>query len=250
MTRLAERRLIMNADDFGISPGVNAGIIEAHERGIVTSASLMVRWPDAVAAANLGREHPRLSLGLHVDIGEWAFTEGEWVRLYEVVSADDEAALREELNRQIGAFEQITGHVPTHLDAHQHAHATDPLRSLMLAAAERLGVPVRDLRGGIRYSGVFYGQGSKGAAFLDGITVDALTAALRALPHGVTEMCCHPSLAADMAGMYQHERLLELKTLCDARVRATIESEGIGLCSFSDLPHGDRGATSPVDADC
>ena len=55
MTRLAERRLIMNADDFGISPGVNAGIIEAHERGIVTSASLMVRWPDAVAAANLGQ---------------------------------------------------------------------------------------------------------------------------------------------------------------------------------------------------
>src|SRR5437870_3779943 len=44
---MAARYLIVNADDFGLSPGVNRGIIEAHEHGIVTSASLMVRWPAA-----------------------------------------------------------------------------------------------------------------------------------------------------------------------------------------------------------
>ena len=56
--------LIVNADDFGQSPGVNRGIIEAHEHGIVTSASLMVRWPAAASAAAYAREHARLGLGL------------------------------------------------------------------------------------------------------------------------------------------------------------------------------------------
>ena len=64
------RQLIVNADDFGQSHSVNRGILAAHERGIVTSTSLMVRWPAAAKAAALGRTHPRLSLGLHVDLGD------------------------------------------------------------------------------------------------------------------------------------------------------------------------------------
>ena len=65
-----QRYLIVNADNFGLSVGVNHGIIETHEHGIVTSASLMARWPAAAAA--YARAHPRLGLGLHLDIGEWA----------------------------------------------------------------------------------------------------------------------------------------------------------------------------------
>ena len=75
----AKRYLIVNADDFGLSAGVNRGVIEAHERGIVTSASLMVRPPAAAEAAADARAYPELSLGLHVDLGEWSYREGEWV---------------------------------------------------------------------------------------------------------------------------------------------------------------------------
>src|SRR5436190_23980393 len=64
------RAVIVNADDFGQSAGINRGIIEAHERGIVTSASLMVRWPAAPAAAAYACAHRGLSVGLHVDLGE------------------------------------------------------------------------------------------------------------------------------------------------------------------------------------
>ena len=53
-----ETVLIVNADDFGLSEGVNRGIIEAHERGIVTSASLMVLRPAAASAADYSREDP------------------------------------------------------------------------------------------------------------------------------------------------------------------------------------------------
>ena len=53
--RAGERRLVVNADDFGLSPGVNEGILEAHANGIVTSTSLMVlerASDDAVRAAD------------------------------------------------------------------------------------------------------------------------------------------------------------------------------------------------------
>src|SRR3712207_7572277 len=79
-----KRYLIVNADDFGRSFGVNRGIIEAHENGIVTSASLMVRWPAAAAAAAYAKERPGLGLGLHLDLGEWAYKAGAWPAVYEV----------------------------------------------------------------------------------------------------------------------------------------------------------------------
>lgn len=62
-----ERYLIVNADDFGGDDGTTRGIIAAHDRGIVTSASLMVNMPGATLAVRLAREHPNLSLGLHVN---------------------------------------------------------------------------------------------------------------------------------------------------------------------------------------
>ena len=71
------RRLIVNADDFGQTAGINEGIIQCSERGIVTSASLMVRWPSARAATEYARAAPALSVGLHIDLGEWAYRNGE-----------------------------------------------------------------------------------------------------------------------------------------------------------------------------
>src|SRR3954454_12076531 len=91
------RSLIVNADDFGQSPGINRGVIAAHERGIVTSASLMVRWPSAGEAAAYARDHPELSVGLHVDFGEWAYRNETWVPVYQVVETDDGAAVADEV---------------------------------------------------------------------------------------------------------------------------------------------------------
>src|SRR5215469_1414329 len=97
----SERHLIVNADDFGQSRGVNRGIITAHEHGIVTSASLMVRWPAAAEAAAYARSHPALSLGLHFDLGEWICRNGTWLPLYEVVPGGDAAAVVSEIGRQL-----------------------------------------------------------------------------------------------------------------------------------------------------
>ena len=116
------RYLIVNADDFGLSDGVNRGIIEAHEHGVVTGTSLMVRWPAAADAAVYCRQHPRLSSGLHIDLGEWMFREGEWRALYEVVPLEDPVSIEREVNRQVKIFREMVGRNPSHLDSHQHVH--------------------------------------------------------------------------------------------------------------------------------
>src|SRR5437762_14249294 len=60
------KRVIVNADDLGRTPGINRGVFEAHRRGIVTSASLMVNYPAAAEVAQLSAENPGLGIGLHV----------------------------------------------------------------------------------------------------------------------------------------------------------------------------------------
>ena len=64
----AMKSLIVNGDDFGASHGINLGVVEAHERGILTSASMMVDPPASAEAARSARDHPDLGVGLHVVI--------------------------------------------------------------------------------------------------------------------------------------------------------------------------------------
>src|ERR1041384_4752267 len=115
---LAEKYLIVNADDFGQSPGVNRGIIEAHERGIVTSASLMTRWLAAGEAALYAKQHPELSVGLHFDLGEWRYQAGDWVSVYSVAPLEDKVAVERELFRQLEVFRCLLGRDPTHINSH------------------------------------------------------------------------------------------------------------------------------------
>jgi chitin disaccharide deacetylase len=230
----ARRALIVNADDFGLSPGVNRGIMQAHERGIVTSASLMVRYPAAAEAAECVRAHPQLSVGLHVDLGEWTYADEQWQRAYEVVPFTDSSAVAEEVARQLVTFRALVGRDPTHLDSHQHVHHTEPLRSILSHHASVLGVILRGMSPDVRYSGNFYGQSDKGYPFPEGIAVPRLLKLLENLPLGVTEMGCHPGAAADMDGMYRHERLVERDTLCHPAIREAIAAHSIVLCSFLD----------------
>ena len=229
------RVLIVNADDFGLSRGVNAGVIAAHERGIVTSASLMTRWPAATEAASYVRAGARLDLGLHVDLGEWVQEDGEWKPLYEVASLDDGPAVREEVARQLATFRALTGAEPTHLDSHQHVHRNEPVRSLLLELARRLGVPLRDHGEAVRHCGRFYGRDERGRPAPHGITVGRLLALLRELPEGVTELGCHPGRGRDHGSPYAAEREREVETLCDPAVRAALAREGIELASFADI---------------
>lgn len=233
---MATRYLIVNADDFGLSAGVNTGIIRAHRYGIVTSASLMTRQPAAAEAALYAREHPDLSLGLHLDLGEWVYRDGAWVRLYTVVPEDRTEVVAEEVSRQLGAFCQLVGKDPTHLDSHQHVHRSEPVRSIMVDAAHKLGVPLRDCAPQIHYCGDFYGQTAEGLPCPSILSKDGLLKILSALPPGVTELGCHPGTGDELNTMYWRERADETKVLCDPEVRIALATENIELCSFHSAP--------------
>jgi predicted glycoside hydrolase/deacetylase ChbG (UPF0249 family) len=235
---VSSKYLIVNADDFGQSFGVNRGIIKAHRCGIVTSASLMVRWPAASEAVAYAREHQSLSLGLHIDLGEKVFRAGEWVPMYTVVPLQETKALTEEVSRQLDEFRRLIRRDPSHLDSHQHVHLREPVRTILIEMAQRLGVPLRHCCPDVGYRGNFYGQTAEGAPLPNVISVDGLLHILETLPAGCTELGCHPADGCDLDTMYCHERLEELRVLCHPRVRAAITTMGIELRSFRNLSNG------------
>src|SRR5207247_735364 len=130
-------------------------------------------------AAGYARAHAALGVGLHLDLGEWRFAAGEWVPVYEVVDVDDPPAVEAEVTSQLARFADQVGRAPTHLDSHQHVHRREPVRSLVAAMGERLGVPVREQSPTVRYRGDFYGQDEDGTPAPERISADALIALVR-----------------------------------------------------------------------
>jgi len=232
--------LIINGDDFGLSPGVNHGIIRAHQAGVLTSASLMVRGSAVAEAAALARENPRLGVGLHVDLCEWEYRNEDWHLRYCVVPIENAEAVAGEIRRQLDAFRALMGCNPTHIDSHQHVHRDNPARTVLQGVARELGIPLRHYRADVSYEGRFYGQSHKGEGFLEAIRVESLLDIIWTLPAGMTELACHPAAAPDMDSTYKTERIVELKSLCDPRVRAAIRKSGVELRSFRDFDSGDR----------
>lgn len=229
------RLLVVNGDDFGRTPGINRGLRRAHEHGVLTSASLMVRWPAAADAAAYARAHPALSLGLHLDLGEWVYRGGDWQPVYTVVPTDDAAAVAAEVARQLDSFRRLAGRDPTHVDSHQHVHLREPTRSVVLETVRPLGIPVRGCVPAVRYCGAFYGQTGRGEPWPKGITVESLVRLVADLPAGVTELGCHPGEDADFDSPYRDERATEVSVLCDPRIRAVLAEQSVRLTSFHEI---------------
>jgi len=154
------KQLIVNADDFGYTPGVTSGILAAHVKGIVTSTSVMVNMPHAAQSIQRAKnEAPQLGLGLHltltagrplldpVQIPTLVGTSGTFKTRAELVPnlhSVDVGEVEAELRAQIAAFSRMAGHPPDHLDSHHHiTYLTPPLLALTMKIAGELGVPIR-----------------------------------------------------------------------------------------------------------
>lgn len=215
------KRLIVNADDLGYDPAIDRGILEAHARGIVRSASAMVDTPFAAAA--LRTAPPTLGVGLHAVLDPGAGR------------AEVEAALRAQLAR----FRALRGAPPTHLDGHRHAHAAPAALAAVLAVAAEAGLPVRALdapmraalRGaGVRTADAFLGD----AALRPAWTEAALLEALESVGEGTTELMAHPGHApTHVRTSFGPEREVELAALCSPRVRARVAALGITLVTWA-----------------
>jgi chitin disaccharide deacetylase len=207
--------LIVNADDFGASRGINRGILEGHRRGILTSTSLMVNAAASEEAAQLSCGAPDLSVGLHFDLTGRA----------------DRAALDAQLSR----WGRLMPRPPTHLDSHRNIHRDPRLLPSFLDLARAYGLPLRE-HSPVRPFPKFYGQWG-GETHLEQIGVESLKRMLETeIGEGITELVCHPGYdGADLVSSYRAEREVELQTLCDARIRQALAERSIRLIGFHEL---------------
>jgi predicted glycoside hydrolase/deacetylase ChbG (UPF0249 family) len=215
--------LVVNADDLGYDPEIDRGILEAHARGIVTSATAMVDTPFAAAA--LRAAPSTLGVGLHAVLDP----------------AASRAAAEEALRAQLRRFEGLRGAPPTHLDSHKHAHAVPALLEATAAVASRARLPVRSIdlatRTALRGAGVvttdrFLGDAARRPAWSE----EALLEALDGVEEGVTELMAHPGYPPSHARTsFGPERRVELAALCSPAVRERVAARGLRLVSWSGL---------------
>ncbi|MFZ3339344.1 MAG: ChbG/HpnK family deacetylase [Terriglobales bacterium] len=158
------RQLIVNADDFGLTSGVNRGIVEAHRDGVVSSTTLMASANEGAfrEAVEMARALPGLSVGCHVVLVDGApvsppgavdtllaIRSGEPENFYSSLSAFaaratmggfDREQLVLEISAQIRKI-QAAGIEVSHLDSHKHTHIFPEILRAMLRAAKICGVP-------------------------------------------------------------------------------------------------------------
>jgi chitin disaccharide deacetylase len=181
---------------------------------------------------------PALAIGLHLDLGQWDYVEGEWVEAYSRCDLESGEGVEAECRAQLERFRSLLRRDPTHLDSHQHVHLSEPVASVVATLAAELDVPLRSRD--LRYEGGFYGQDGKGQPYPETISPAALIALLASLPEGWTELGCHPA-AGPVPSSYDRERRTELATLCDPSVRTALADADIALRSFAEAPRPQRG---------
>jgi predicted glycoside hydrolase/deacetylase ChbG (UPF0249 family) len=143
------KKLVVNADDFGRSSLINQGIIEGHEKGIITSASIMTDRESFSEAVDLAKSHPRLGIGLHLDLDRFFSVQHGTGRLLGYRDSPSLVAITEETERQIRMVLDA-GLTVTHLDSHHHAHLRPELFATVAALAAKYKIKV------IRYFKEFY----------------------------------------------------------------------------------------------
>lgn len=245
--------LIVNADDFGFSEGVNQGILKAHCDGIVTSTTVMVNLPQAGKIAKAATQHPRLGVGVHLNITygkpvlpvrevpSLVNERGEFLRPGTGVDRIRPAEVAAEWRAQLALF-RSWGLKPTHLDSHHHVHTWPGLRNIAAQLAAELSIPVRFTDPPARealvgkavpvtdfFIGDFYGEGATTGHLLD---------ILRGLKPGVTELMCHPAVVDEQLtekSSYTWPRNTELESLTSPEVQSLVRDQGIKLINYAEL---------------
>jgi predicted glycoside hydrolase/deacetylase ChbG (UPF0249 family) len=245
------RTLIVNADDFGLTRGVSAGILAAHRNGIVSSTTVLVTAvPDRRQLAE-ARE-AGLGLGLHVNLTlgrpltrarSLVDRGGAFVRDPRRAAAGaDPREVQAEVRAQIARFEKLVGRLPTHLDTHHHVGLYAPICEAVLEVAHEHRLPVRSQdaaardrarSAGLRTTDHFFGGSGPDAYWSAARTL----AHLRGLPPGVSEFMCHPGrFDADLGySRYGRQREVELTGVGAPAARAAVAALGIDLRHFGRL---------------
>ncbi|WP_263322192.1 chitin disaccharide deacetylase [Endozoicomonas sp. Mp262] len=242
-------QLIVNADDFGLSEGVNRGIIEAFQRGIVRSTTLMVGMPAVPHAVELSRQNPALKVGVHLRLTA-GFPEASSVPgllgsdgqfQHQGLFWDNQSMNSEEIERELRAqIENFLAYdIPlSHLDGHHHCHRHPQVAPIANKLAEEYGVPIRPCHEPVLYNGTrlsfsdaFYG---------DQLSMDHLLEIVGRHKDQtqVLEIMSHPAIVdkgLGSASSYTQARAEELKVLTDPLLKKALQSMGVAITDYGCL---------------
>ncbi len=251
MSSTSGKLVIVNADDLGRTTGINSGIFEAHRKGLVTSATLMVAYPAAEEAAARLDEYPGLGVGLHVALtGSPSILPRERLPSLTDASGNCPAKPEElvhpvldevlmEARAQFDRFLELTGRLPTHLDSHHHSHRHPVVCDALVALAREHDLPVRnaspDVEVRLRRDGVATTDFFVERFFGDDARLDVLVEILKGIRPGVTEIMCHPAHVDDelrATSGYSDARDRELEVLTSPRALQAIQDLGLRPVHF------------------
>lgn len=245
-------KLIVNADDFGYSRGVNFGIIDSYQKGIVTSTTMMMNMPAMEHAFELAKENPGLGVGIHLvltcgspirdDVPSLVNEKGEFHHIREIFSYAEETDIEREFSSQIERF-LSTGYTPTHIDSHHHVHTHELVLPIVLRLAERYHLPVRKftedplkmesfrrVKSTDLFLYDFYG---------DHLTYEMFEQLLSDVKECQTvEMMCHPAyLDTELltGSSYALPRAKEVSILTDPRAKEWLKQRNIELITFKEI---------------
>ena len=271
---MAPRRLVVNADDFGFTPDVNAGIVEAHLHGILTATTLMANGAAFDDAVRLSRATPSLDIGCHlVLIGGKSLLTGQ---PYPLTVPKLIAAL---IRREIRPYEELRAQIqkildarlrPTHLDTHKHTHLAPPVLDAVARISEEFDIrwvrrpfdfPIDNFRGAApamkratsralgmfrrRFHRVLQRRGCRTTDHFAGFQITGrfrtaeLVDLIAALPEGSTEFMCHPGYCREALRTartrLKESREQELEALIAPEVKEALTRNKVDLVSYRDL---------------
>ncbi len=263
------KRLSVNCDDFGLSPGVNDGVKQAFQAGVLSDASLMLNGPACSEALDISRE-TGLPLALHLNLIRGRMLSPATIlpcsvpKLWSgwLLSAKLRLQAEVELRRQIERALEL-GVNPVQLNAEKHFHFFPPVFRLFVRLAAEYRVPglrfinewyllphsiqkiKADLlslfalanRAAARSAGLLPTANFRGIALTGGLDRSRLVKLLSRLPEGWTELMVHLSatddLPSEMGGTFlHHSRLIELQALLAPETRQALKEHGVRLLSL------------------
>lgn len=272
---MSEKLLVVNADDFGFTTDVNAGIVEAHRRGILTATTLMANGDAFDDAVRLAREHPSLDVGCHLMLVQGRSLARAGAPLPATVAALLTALAR----RDFPVYEELAAQVervlragiqPTHLDTHKHTHLAPPVLRAVARLSRKYGIrwvrrpfdfPMTAMRGripaakqwtsralgGLRgyFHRVLTAHGCRTTGHFAGFQITGrlrtaeLVELIGLLPPGSTELMVHPGYCGEAlrgaVTRLKESRELELAALVAPEVRAAVERGRVRLTDYRGL---------------
>ncbi|MDP2966002.1 MAG: ChbG/HpnK family deacetylase [Pelolinea sp.] len=255
--QIKKRYLIIQADDFGMTRGINRGVIDAFQAGAITNTSLLITMPYIDDAVILAKKNPQLPIGLYLslthghpvlpatEVPTLVDQNGKFVRNHEKVlpSAKPDEIVRE-LSAQLDKFLRL-GIGLSHIETHHGINNYPIVRETVLKIAQEHSVPFRFLtsldvkeeatRMGIPVSDWF---NSLYPVNKIPVTTNIIVNIIKSLKPGITELGCQVGYVdEDLASMtsYVEGRRMELDSLQDKSIKDVLFSENVILMSFYDL---------------